>query len=135
MTLPPTLSAQKRLRADLGLAFCTILWGSTFVVVKSSLDHSSVFLFLALRFTLAGIVGQFFGELRQDAFSFAIPVQCVGAFLGWDGEVRPGDRLVLVAKETRFNRRQVIFNVQGFVKDTMVFHGDIIGVPLKKNED
>ena len=46
----------KKLRADLGLAFCTILWGSTFVVVKNSLDNSSVFLFLALRFTLAGIV-------------------------------------------------------------------------------
>jgi drug/metabolite transporter (DMT)-like permease len=46
----------KRIRADLGLAFCTILWGSTFVVVKNSLDHSSVFLFLALRFTLAGIL-------------------------------------------------------------------------------
>jgi drug/metabolite transporter (DMT)-like permease len=46
----------KRVHADLGLAFCTILWGSTFVVVKSSLDHSSVFLFLALRFTLAGMV-------------------------------------------------------------------------------
>src|SRR5579859_6021421 len=43
----------KRVRADLGLAFCTILWGSTFVVVKNSLDHSSVFLFLALRFTFA----------------------------------------------------------------------------------
>src|SRR5579859_6546814 len=51
------LSAQnKKLRADLGLAFCTILWGSTFVVVKNSLDHSSVFLFLALRFTLAGAI-------------------------------------------------------------------------------
>jgi len=46
----------KKLRADVGLAFCTILWGSTFVVVKNSLDNSSVFLFLALRFTLAGIV-------------------------------------------------------------------------------
>jgi len=46
----------KKLRADVGLAFCTILWGSTFVVVKNSLDDSSVFLFLALRFTLAGIV-------------------------------------------------------------------------------
>jgi len=44
---------KKRLRADLGLAFCTVLWGSTFVVVKNSLDHSSVFLFLALRFTVA----------------------------------------------------------------------------------
>jgi drug/metabolite transporter (DMT)-like permease len=36
--------------------FCTILWGSTFVVVKNSLDHSSVFLFLALRFSLAGFL-------------------------------------------------------------------------------
>src|SRR6266404_4233732 len=44
-----------RLRAELALAFCTLLWGSTFVVVKSSLDHSSAFVFLALRFTLAGI--------------------------------------------------------------------------------
>jgi drug/metabolite transporter (DMT)-like permease len=43
------------LRAELALAFCTLLWGSTFVVVKNSLDHSSVFVFLALRFTLAGV--------------------------------------------------------------------------------
>jgi len=48
--LPPS-----RLRAELALAFCTLLWGSTFVVVKNSLDDSSVFVFLALRFTLAGI--------------------------------------------------------------------------------
>jgi drug/metabolite transporter (DMT)-like permease len=48
--LPPT-----RLRAELALAFCTLLWGSTFVVVKNSLDDSSVFVFLALRFTLAGV--------------------------------------------------------------------------------
>jgi len=52
----PTVTSKNRVRADLGLAFCTILWGSTFVVVKNSLDNSSVFLFLALRFTLAGIV-------------------------------------------------------------------------------
>lgn len=43
-----------RLRAELALAFCTLLWGCTFVVVKNSLDHASVFVFLALRFTLAG---------------------------------------------------------------------------------
>lgn len=51
-----SLAQNKRLRADLGLAFSTFLWGSTFVVVKSSLDHASVFLFLALRFTLAGAI-------------------------------------------------------------------------------
>ena len=51
---PPTQN--KRLHADLALAFATFLWGSTFVVVKSSLDHVSVFLFVALRFTLAAVI-------------------------------------------------------------------------------
>jgi drug/metabolite transporter (DMT)-like permease len=54
-TLATTRPRPSRLRAELALAFCTLLWGSTFVVVKNSLDHSSVFVFLALRFTLAGI--------------------------------------------------------------------------------
>ena len=66
-----------------------------------------------------------------------------GQFLGFGGmdnvrfrsPVRPGERLVLVAKETRFNRRQMVVNVQGFVKDRMVFHGDIIGVPMKRSEE
>jgi 3-hydroxyacyl-[acyl-carrier-protein] dehydratase len=47
------------------------------------------------------------------------------------GVVRPGDRLVLVAQGKKLHRRQTIFNVQGFVGGTMVFHGDIIGVPMK----
>ena len=52
---PQGQSRPYRLRADLALALSTLLWGSTFVVVKNSLDRSSVFVFLALRFTLAGI--------------------------------------------------------------------------------
>src|SRR5882672_4608781 len=65
----------RRLRADIGLAFCTILWGSTFVVVKNSLDDSSVFVFLALRFTLAGICmavfrpGVFRALQREEIFA------------------------------------------------------------------
>lgn len=43
------------LRAELALAFCTLLWGATFVVVKNCLAHSSVFVFLAVRFSLAGL--------------------------------------------------------------------------------
>jgi 3-hydroxyacyl-[acyl-carrier-protein] dehydratase len=49
--------------------------------------------------------------------------------------VRPGDRFVLVGKATRLNRRQTVFNVQGFVGRTMVFHADIIGVPLVRKEE
>jgi len=45
-----------RTRADLSLAFCTLLWGATFVVVKNSLDHASVFIFLAARFSVAALL-------------------------------------------------------------------------------
>src|SRR5712692_9623994 len=61
-----------------------------------------------------------------------------GDFIGFGGMenvrfrglVRPGDRLVLVGKGVRLHRRQTIFNVQGFVGSTMVFHADVIGVPM-----
>jgi 3-hydroxyacyl-[acyl-carrier-protein] dehydratase len=46
------------------------------------------------------------------------------------GPVKPEDRLVLVGKAKRLRRIQTIFNVQGFVGGNLVFHGDIIGVPL-----
>ncbi|MGC1616423.1 MAG: DMT family transporter [Candidatus Acidiferrum sp.] len=46
----------RRSRADLSLAFCSLLWGATFVVVKDSLAYSSVFIFLAARFTLAAVL-------------------------------------------------------------------------------
>jgi 3-hydroxyacyl-[acyl-carrier-protein] dehydratase len=46
------------------------------------------------------------------------------------GQVRPGDRLIMVAKAIRVHRRQTIFETQGFVDGNMVYHGRIIGVPL-----
>jgi 3-hydroxyacyl-[acyl-carrier-protein] dehydratase len=49
------------------------------------------------------------------------------------GVVRPGDRLVLIGKGIRLNRRQAVVNVQGFVGSTMVFHGDILGVPMRQS--
>jgi len=50
------------------------------------------------------------------------------------GQVRPGDRLILVSKASRVHRRQTIFETQGFVGTNMVYHGRIIGVPLPKSE-
>jgi 3-hydroxyacyl-[acyl-carrier-protein] dehydratase len=66
-----------------------------------------------------------------------------GDFIGFGGmenvrfrsPVRPGDRLLLIGKGVKMNRRQTIFNVQGFVGTTMVFHADIIGVPLTRKEE
>ena len=51
------------------------------------------------------------------------------------GMVRPGDRFILVGKGTRLHRRQTIFNVQGFVGSTMVFEGDVIGVPMTRKKE
>jgi 3-hydroxyacyl-[acyl-carrier-protein] dehydratase len=48
------------------------------------------------------------------------------------GTVHPRDRLVLIGKVLKYHRRQTLFNVQGFVGSTMVFHADIIGVPLTR---
>ena len=63
-----------------------------------------------------------------------------GDFVGFGGlenvrfrhPVLPGDRLVLIGKAIRLHRRQTMFNVQGFVGSTMVFHADVIGVPLMR---
>jgi 3-hydroxyacyl-[acyl-carrier-protein] dehydratase len=46
------------------------------------------------------------------------------------GQVRPGDRLLLVSKVIRLHRRQPMFECQGFVGNNMVFHAKIIGVNI-----
>ncbi len=45
-----------RRRADAALAFNTVVWGATFVLVKAALDDVSPVLFLAARFSLAAIL-------------------------------------------------------------------------------
>ena len=65
-----------------------------------------------------------------------------GEFLGFGGmsdirfrgPVHPGDRLLLVCIGTKITRRKMLFNVQGFVGDKMVFNGDIMGVPLSRGQ-
>lgn len=48
-------SEARRWQADLALVFITLIWGSTFVVVKEALASASTLLFLALRFGLASL--------------------------------------------------------------------------------
>jgi 3-hydroxyacyl-[acyl-carrier-protein] dehydratase len=64
-------------------------------------------------------------------------------FLGFGGlenvrfrvPVHPGDRLLLIGKGMKFNRRQTLFNVQGFVGSTMVFHADVLGVAMNRGSE
>jgi len=71
----PSAEQLSRLKADLALAFCSLLWGATFVVVKNALDHASVFLFLAVRFTVAAALMLAFSSRllrrfeREDLFA------------------------------------------------------------------
>ncbi len=66
-----------------------------------------------------------------------------GDFMGFGGmenvrfrtQVRPGDRLVLVGKGVKIHRRQITFNIQGFVGTTMAFHVDIIGMSLVRQAE
>jgi 3-hydroxyacyl-[acyl-carrier-protein] dehydratase len=51
------------------------------------------------------------------------------------GQVKPGDRLLLVAKAVRLHRRHTKFDCQGFVGTNMVFHGKIIGVPITGQDE
>jgi len=47
---------RKRLLADLALALCSFIWGTTFVVIKDALADISVIAYLAVRFSLAAIL-------------------------------------------------------------------------------
>ena len=59
---------QKRLQAELALAGVTIIWGTTFVVVKAALADVSTFIFLTLRFWVAAaaLILIFRGALRKQ---------------------------------------------------------------------
>ena len=46
----------KRVRADLALLFCSLVWGGTFIVVKDALADVSIFAYLAVRFALAALI-------------------------------------------------------------------------------
>ena len=46
----------KRLRADLALVICALIWGATFVVIKDALADMSVIAYIAVRFGIAAVL-------------------------------------------------------------------------------
>jgi len=52
----PLPESKKQLRADLILVFITLIWGSTFTVVKGALADTTPFYFNAIRFALAALI-------------------------------------------------------------------------------
>ena len=69
---------------------------------------------------------------------YVTSLKLIGGFLGFGGmenvrfrgAVKPGDRLLYIGKGLKIDRRKTVFAVQGFVGNSMVFQGEIIGMPL-----
>src|SRR6185437_925179 len=72
----PAQDAPPRWQADLALAFVALLWGGTFVVVKSVLSDISTIYFLAIRFWVASLC---------MALLFIKPFRAAGAKAVWSG--------------------------------------------------
>ncbi len=72
-----------RLKADLALAFCTAIWGATFLVVQDALRDASVLAFIALRFALGGALMAliFRADLRRLTRAEMSAGALVGLFL------------------------------------------------------
>ena len=71
-----------------------------------------------------------------------ISIDGTGEFVGFSGmdqvrfrlPVRPGQRLYLIAKGIKIHRRQVTFDVQGYVGSQLAFHGIIIGIAMHREQ-
>jgi 3-hydroxyacyl-[acyl-carrier-protein] dehydratase len=48
------------------------------------------------------------------------------------GSVRPGQRLWLVGKTEQHHNRRMQFEFQGVVEGSVVFHGQMLGIPIKR---
>lgn len=73
----------RKLKADLLLISCTLIWGATFALVKDALANASVFVFLALRFLVAtAVLFLMYGrELRKAGASGLRAGAIIGCFM------------------------------------------------------
>jgi drug/metabolite transporter (DMT)-like permease len=70
---------RKRLRAEFALVGVTLIWGTTFVVVKSALAEVSTFVFLTLRFWVAAaaLVLIYRGAVRKQGIGPGVFAGCL----------------------------------------------------------
>lgn len=71
----------QRAKAEIFLIIVTFIWGSTFVIVKGALNDASPLPFLALRFTVAGVLLFFVLKSGFMDRRAVVPGLILGAFL------------------------------------------------------
>ncbi len=72
-----------RFKADLGLVYCTAIWGATFLVMQDALAFASVLALLAARFAVAAVLMAliFWKDLRKASRAELGAGALVGTFL------------------------------------------------------
>ncbi|HEX2983773.1 MAG TPA: EamA family transporter [Ignavibacteriales bacterium] len=70
----------KKFIGEGGLLLVTLIWGGTFVIVKSSINDGSPVLFVALRFLIAALV--FAAVMNAKLFEIKKRTLTVGIILG-----------------------------------------------------
>jgi len=71
------VARSRQVKADLALLLMTLIWGSTFVMVKDAVESYPVFPFLAIRFTMATLVLLLFGFRRLGSLTFRKVLACI----------------------------------------------------------
>lgn len=100
-------------KAELILVLITLIWGSTFVLVKTSLEYSSTFLFLAVRFFLAALFVRlwFFRELNNISPGTWVAGLIIGLFLSTGNFFQTAGLKITTASKSAFFTSTVVIYV------------------------
>jgi drug/metabolite transporter (DMT)-like permease len=125
----------KQPKAEFLLFLTTFVWGSTFVVVKGSLDDASPLFFITLRFLLASAILflVFYKKIRVMTTSALKSGIVLGLFLYVGFAVQTvGLQYTTASKSAFFTGMLVVFTpiVQFIVEKRLPLLGNIIGVIL-----
>ena len=73
----------KQRKAELAILSMTIIWGSSFIMMKNVLEFMSVYAYLSLRFLIAGVIifFLFIKEFKQTSVKTILKGSCVGILL------------------------------------------------------
>jgi drug/metabolite transporter (DMT)-like permease len=83
MAASAAAAGSQRLKADLALASCTLVWGATFVIVKNALADASPLAFIAVRFVAAAALMAliFRRVLKRTTIRESAAGACIGIFM------------------------------------------------------
>jgi len=111
-----------RTKAELFLFSCTVIWGGTFVIVKSGLEDSSPLQFVAIRFTIAAIL--FFPFVAKSLRSISRKA--------WEGGIVIGSLLFLGFVSQTIGLTYTTASKSGFITGLLVVFTPIFQVVIER---